>query len=157
VTWLLKSLPTILDTLVSCPYTVLGHNAVKVSSFMWTACLDCRFQDPRGACWIDGDGYRSKQQQKLIILFERARSSSSSRMWKIKSYCGSLLRFMISIWEQRPNSWTKSGQMSYKSCPPCYSKSPISISSNSCNLLQFLEFSFLYTVEEKGGKLDRKP
>jgi hypothetical protein len=31
----------------------------------------------------------------------------------------------------------------------------ISISSNSRNLLQFLEFS--YTVQEKGGKPDRKP
>ncbi len=33
----------------------------------------------------------------------------------------------------------------------------ISISSNSRNLLQFLEFSFLYTVKEKGGKPERKP
>jgi hypothetical protein len=32
----------------------------------------------------------------------------------------------------------------------------ISISSNSRNLLQFLQFSFLYTVKDKGGKPDRK-
>ncbi len=46
-----------------------------------------------------------------------------------------------------------------KSFSPCYSKSPlqlcleISTSSNSRNLLQFL----LDTVQEKGGKPDRKP
>jgi hypothetical protein len=49
-----------------------------------------------------------------------------------------------------------------KSCP-CYSQSPlqlcleISISSNSRNLLQFLQIQKLYTVKEKGGKTDRKP
>jgi hypothetical protein len=32
----------------------------------------------------------------------------------------------------------------------------ISISLNSRNLLQFLQFSYLYTVKEKGGKPDRK-
>jgi hypothetical protein len=51
--------------------------------------------------------------------------------------------------------------------PPFYSQSPLQlcleiyISSNSRNLLQFLEFSslvqFLYTVKEKGGKPNRKP
>jgi hypothetical protein len=47
-----------------------------------------------------------------------------------------------------------------KSFPPCYSQSPrqlyleISISSNSRNLLQFLQFSA--SAEEKEGKPDRK-
>ncbi len=47
----------------------------------------------------------------------------------------------------RPNSWTKSDK-SLTSFPPCYSQSPlqlglkISISSNSRNLLQFLQFSY---------------
>ncbi len=45
---------------------------------------------------------------------------------------------------QRPNSWKKYRQQSFKSFPPCYSQSTlqlcleISISSNSRNLLQFL-------------------
>jgi hypothetical protein len=48
-----------------------------------------------------------------------------------------------------------------KSFPPKYSQSPlqlcieISISSNSRNLLQFVQL--LYTVKEKGRKPDRKP
>ncbi len=52
--------------------------------------------------------------------------------------------------------------ISIKSFPLCYSQSPpqrclqISISSNSCNLLQFLQL-LLYTVKEKGEKPDRKP
>jgi hypothetical protein len=52
---------------------------------------------------------------------------------------------------------------SLKNFPPCYSQSSlqlcleISISSNSRNLLQFLEFRLLYAVKEKGGKPDRKP
>ncbi len=52
---------------------------------------------------------------------------------------------------------------SLKSFPSCYTQSPLqlclefSISSNSRNLLQFLEFSHLYTVKEKGGKSDIKP
>ncbi len=60
----------------------------------------------------------------------------------------------------RPNSWTKSSQK-LQSFPSCFSKSPlqlcleISISSNSRNLLQFLQF-VTYTVKEKGGKPDRK-
>jgi hypothetical protein len=50
-----------------------------------------------------------------------------------------------------------------KSFPPCYSQSPtqhcleISISSNSHNLLQFLQFQLLYAVKEKGAKHDRNP
>ncbi len=64
----------------------------------------------------------------------------------------------------RPYSWTNSRQ-SLKSFPPCYTQSPlqlwreISISSNSSNLLQLLQFSYctVYTVKEKGGKSDRKP
>jgi hypothetical protein len=50
--------------------------------------------------------------------------------------------------EQRPNSWTKSRHKSLESFLPCYSQSPlqlcpeISISSNSRNLLQFLQFSY---------------
>jgi hypothetical protein len=60
--------------------------------------------------------------------------------------------------------WTKS-RKKLKSFPPCYSKSQIQlclgiyISSNSRNLLQFLQFSNqeLYTIKEKGGKPDRKP
>jgi hypothetical protein len=49
---------------------------------------------------------------------------------------------------------------SLKSFPPCYKQSTlqlcleICISSNSRNLLQFLQF---VTVKEKGGKPDRKP
>ncbi len=47
---------------------------------------------------------------------------------------------------------------SLKSYPPYYSESPLQlyleiyISSNSRNLLQFLQFILLYTVKEKGGK-----
>ncbi len=54
-------------------------------------------------------------------------------------------------WTRKPNSWIKSLQ----SFPPYYSQSPlqlcieISISSNSCNLLQFLQFN----VKEKRGNL----
>jgi hypothetical protein len=50
-----------------------------------------------------------------------------------------------------------------KSFPPCYSESPlqicieISISSNSRNLLQFLQCVLMYTVKEKGGKTNIKP
>ncbi len=53
---------------------------------------------------------------------------------------------------------------SLKSFPPRYSKSPlqlyleISISSNSCNVLQFQQFRYsTSTVKVKGGKPDRKP
>jgi len=53
---------------------------------------------------------------------------------------------------------------SLKSFPPCFSQSPlqlcleISISLNSRNLLQFLQFSYCtYTVKETGGKSDLKP
>jgi hypothetical protein len=48
---------------------------------------------------------------------------------------------------QNPNPWAKSCK-SLKSFPPCYPQSPqhlcveISISSNSRNLLQFLQFSY---------------
>ncbi len=51
---------------------------------------------------------------------------------------------------------------SLKRFPPCYSQSSlqlcleISISSNSRNLYSFLRWS-LCTVQEKGGKPDRKP
>ncbi len=51
---------------------------------------------------------------------------------------------------------------SLKSFTPGYSQSPlqlcleISISSISRNLLQFLQFSTLYSVKEKGGKPERK-
>jgi hypothetical protein len=54
---------------------------------------------------------------------------------------------------------------SLQSFLPCYSQSPpqlwleISISSNSRNLLPFLQFSYctVYTLQEKGGKPDRTP
>ncbi len=54
---------------------------------------------------------------------------------------------------------------SLQSFSACYSQSPlqvcfeISISSNSRNFLQFLQFSYcvLYTVKEKGRNPDRKP
>jgi hypothetical protein len=56
---------------------------------------------------------------------------------------------------QRPNSWTKCRQ-SLKSFPPCYSQAPIhavfleiSISSNSCNLLQFLQCVNVHCKRER--------
>ncbi len=96
-------------------------------------------------------------RKKSVYLREGQRYTLHTLKTSLDSYSGL---------DKHPEAefWDKIQTIVLKSFPLCYSQSPpqlcleISVSSNSRNLLQFLQFSFqLLWIKDKGGKSDRKP